>query len=87
MTFTTHFVNTRLIDVDVNGTVIDQNNPATQIHDILVTEQQHRVIPDPDVPNSTGWPTVPDYIAAEGDSDFELKHLDQFTIVTQRDNP
>lgn len=88
MTFTTHVVFTRLIDVDLDtGNVIQQDNPNTRIHDVLRTEQQHRVIPDAAVPNSAGFPTIADYLALEGAADFEFKHMDQYIIVTQRNDP
>jgi hypothetical protein len=65
------------------GQVINKNDPATKISDVLQTEHQHRIIVDTtNAPNSTGSPTVDDYLRLEAAQDFVVYHMDQNMIVT-----
>jgi hypothetical protein len=52
------------------------------IKNTQVFDQEHRVIPDTDAPNSAAFPTIKDYLVAEDGAGFNLLHMDQYMIVT-----
>lgn len=65
------------------GAVIDKNNPSTTVNDVMQTSHQHRVLQDiTNAPNSTGNPTVDDYLRREAGDGYVVRHMDQNMIVT-----
>lgn len=69
--------------VDIDGNVVDKNNPATtlqQVIDAHATEM--RVVPDLDIPNTIDAPTIDDYLALENGAGFTLQSMTNTTIVT-----
>lgn len=67
----------------MTGQKVDKNSPSTTINDVLMTEHQHRVIEDlVNAPNSSGNPTVADYLKLEATQDYVVYHMDQTMIVT-----
>jgi len=81
-----HVVFTGVVSINpITGAYIDKNGdtatPAT-IKEVLVSEHQHRVIPDASIPNSVGRPTIKEYIELEADDDFVVRHIDQYIIIT-----
>jgi hypothetical protein len=76
-----HYANVQLIDVDSTGQII---NKATARMDkyLSATEKQFRVIPNSNIPNSTGYPTIISYLQAEMNDGYYLRHLDNYIIIT-----
>lgn len=64
----------------ING--VDASAQNVSIGETLRFSTEHRVIRDPDIPNTANNPTVDDYIRAEDASGFTLVHLDQYKIIT-----
>ena len=81
----TRVVNVGLFPVDATGNVIIKNSKSTTIGTMSAsTSTQHRVIPDSTVPNSTGYPTIKDYLVLEDAGGWLFKHMDQSFIITQK---
>lgn len=66
----------------VNGQVIDKNQAT--IAQMTKASIEMRIISDDDVPNSTGSPTIKDYLTEEDASGFDLVHMDNTMIVTKK---
>jgi len=67
----------------LTGSVVNKNDQATTINDVLQTEHRHVIIPDTtNAPNSVGYPTVDAYLKLEAASDYVVYHMDQNMIVT-----
>lgn len=79
---TVHVVRIGLFTVDQNGNRIDKSGPAATINDLRATSQDFLVIPEPGIPNSSGYPTVKAYLQAESAGGYSLRHLDQSIIIT-----
>lgn len=76
-----HYARVGLVQVNALGVVVDKNN--TSIKGMLDASSQHRVLPDVDnAPNSTGSPTIPDYVIAEAADGYIVGYMDQNSIVT-----
>lgn len=75
-----HVVTIAVQNVDATGTRIDKNNST--IKDMLNTELRHLVVPDTNIPNSAGWPTVKRYLELEAAQDYILGDMTQTMIVT-----
>ena len=43
---------------------------------------EHRILPDKSNPNTNNYPTIEQYVALEATNLYEVRHLDQYTIVT-----
>jgi len=75
-----------LVNVDATGGVIDKNSPDTKIRTMLNFTTEFRVFGtggSASSPNATGV-SVDDYLVAEAAEDFQLAHMDQSQIVTQK---
>jgi len=80
-----HYANVGLKSIDLNtGEVYNRGQGGRTIKECLNFTTEHRVLEDADIPNSSGFPTVKDYLEAEGGDGFGLIHMDQYTIVTQK---
>jgi len=77
-----HYVNIMLVNIDKDGNIIPPGKQA-QIGTVADFSTEHRVAPNPNVPNSAGYPTVENYLIAEDGAGFSVRHMDQYTIVTQ----
>ena len=77
-----HVVNVQLVNVDSNGTVI-VNKADSTIAQVMTSNTDRRIAPNPNVDNSDGWPTIEDYLNLEDNDGFRLVHMDQYIIVTQ----
>lgn len=77
-----HIVRTGVFTVDQSNNRIDKNAASTTINQLKNTHHEFLVIPDSTIPNSTGYPTVKEYLEAEASDNFVLSHLDQTTIIT-----
>jgi hypothetical protein len=82
MPLTVHVVNTRLVNVDNTGTIIDKNSKDTTINQLKNTRMESRIIPDSNVPSSAGYPTIKEFLTLEAAAGFKLHHMDQTYIVT-----
>jgi hypothetical protein len=52
------------------------------IRERLEFTTEHRVLPNPNVPNSANTPSIEDYLIAEAADGFEPKYIGQYMIVT-----
>lgn len=55
-------------------------NPVTRPRQFST---EHRIQPDPAIPNSAGYPTVPDYLTLESGGGYNFVHMDQTYVITQ----
>jgi hypothetical protein len=62
------------------GTVLDKNTAT--IAEMTKANTEIRVIPDPAVPNSSGSPTMEDYLDAEAGAGFNPIVVNNTSIVT-----
>lgn len=76
----THVVRMSLVQVLATGAIKTDN--AMSIGEKITANTEVRVRPKSTVPNSADYPTIEDYIEAEGADGFVLVHLDQTYIVT-----
>jgi hypothetical protein len=44
---------------------------------------EHRLVPDASIPNTSGAPDIPTYLAAENAGGYKFVHMDQTYIITQ----
>ena len=75
-----HAVTTGLKNISPTGTVI--NKTSSTIGQVITSTSDHRVLLNVSVPNSAGFPTIEQYIAAEALDDYVVYHMDQYCIVT-----
>lgn len=77
-----------LFNVDQAGAIIKKNDPNVTIKQLTNFRTEHRIIVktsgDAAAPNSTGNPSVDAYLQREADAGFEIVHIDQYQIVTQK---
>lgn len=76
-----HVVYVRQMQV-VNDKVIDKN--AATIAQMAKASMEMRIVEDDDVPNSSGSPTIKDYLVKEDASGYDLAHMDNTIIVTRQ---
>ena len=77
----THTANIGLVKVGPVGNVI---NEGDAISTRIQFSTEHRILPDSSNPNTDGYPTIEAYIAREASDLYEVRHLDQYTIVTAK---
>jgi hypothetical protein len=77
-----HVARVGLFTVDSAGNRLDKCCPTTTINQLKDTRQEFLVIADPTIPNSSGYPTLTNYLKAEAASGFSLQHLDQSFVIT-----
>jgi len=65
-----------------DGSIINKNSSATSIKSVLTSSSQVRVLPTDDVPNSSGYPTIKEYILAEASDNYIVHHIDNTMIIT-----
>lgn len=79
-----HTVYTKPTLIDVNGNVVDKDDPQTTIQQVAeAAETDMRVIPNPTVPSSLNWPTIEQYLALEDLAGFSPKVVANTMIVTE----
>lgn len=88
-----HVAQLALMQVDsVTGTVFTRDGSAIKdfitvkvdpVHTPRTFETQFRIIPDASIPNSSGAPDIPTYLALEYGAGLKFAHMDQTYIVTQ----
>ena len=75
-----------LAQVSPSGTIIDKNAPTTTIKTMLTASSEFRVSATGGVassPNATGV-TLDAYLIAEASEGFQLAHIDQTQVITQK---
>lgn len=78
-----HYANIAFVAVStLTGKVVNKDDPNTTIADVMNTEHQHRIVYDPDIPNSANSPSIKDYIQLEANAGFKVSHIDQTRIIT-----
>jgi len=77
-----HFVRLGLFTVDINGARIDKSGLGASTNTMKSTSMEFLVIPDASVPNSSGYPTMKEYIKQEADDNYVVSHIDQSIIIT-----
>lgn len=78
-----HTVYLKPQNVDQSGNIVDKNNPATTIAQVMLSNTEMRVIPTSSVPNSAGSPNIEQYLAAEDADGFKVVSMNNTMIVTQ----
>jgi hypothetical protein len=77
-----HVARVGLFTVDSSGNRLDKCCPTTTINQMKDTRLEFLVIPDNSIPNSSGYPSLTNYLKAEASSGFSLQHLDQSLVIT-----
>ena len=75
-----HVVYVRQMQV-VAGQIINKSDAT--IAQMANASMEMRVVPDSDAPNSSGSPSIKDYLVAEDGGGYELVHMDNTMIVTK----
>lgn len=75
-----HVANIGLTQVTPSGTVKSRANMT--IKEAITASTEHRIIPNPSIPNTSGSPTIADYIVLEEAAGFGLAHIDQYFVIT-----
>lgn len=82
MAFQVHVARVAVLNVDMAGNVVKKDDPSVSLKQQLQTQIDHRVLEDSAIANTTGNPSVKDYLEAEAGDDYVLQHIDQTTIIT-----
>lgn len=82
MSIKVHIARVGIFTVDHTGNRIDKNSPNTSINQLRATRQDALVIPNSDLPNTSGYPTIESYIISEADDGYELLYMDSSFIIT-----
>jgi len=83
MAIETHVSEMQLVDVTSTGEIVDRNRST--IGTIMTTSKENRIIPGTENANTSGWPTIKQYLVREASSGFKLVHLDQTYIITVKE--
>lgn len=60
-------------------------NEFLPVKGVLSFRTEHRVIEDPNLPNSTGYPTVEEYLNRESGDGLRPVQVDQTMVITTDD--
>lgn len=82
MAINVHVARVAALNVDTTGNVVKKDDPDVSLRQQLQTRIDHRVLEDVAISNSTGNPSVKDYIEAEAGDDYVVHYMDQTMIVT-----
>lgn len=77
-----HVARVGIFSVDATGNILRKDDADVTIKQQLSSSMEHLVIEDAAIPNSTGNPTVAEYIKLEAADDYVLTHIDQTMILT-----
>jgi hypothetical protein len=86
MAISMHYVNVGTFTTDSSGNRIDKSSGTHSINTMLNTRLETLIIPAGDVPNSSSYPTIKAFLAAEADDGYVLYHLDQSICITYNTN-
>ncbi len=75
---TLHHAELRQVKIDAGGNIID----SSPLKNHLNFSVEYRIVPDDDIPNSAGWPTLKEYLEAEASDSFEPKSITQALVIT-----
>lgn len=74
----------REYDVDPTGVIVDRSASTTSIKTMLTTNKEWRVVPDTNNSNTSGHPTIQEYLALEGADAHEFAGMiGAYMIATQ----
>lgn len=82
MAMNVHVARVAALNVDPAGNVVKKDDPDVSLRQQLQTQLDHRVLEDSAISNTSGNPSVKDYIEAEAGDDYVVHHMDQTTIIT-----
>ena len=82
MSLNVHVATIGFVKVDVNGNAINMNTAT--IAAVASGSSDNRVIPDPNIPNSAGYPTISTYLNAEYASGYKLLFIGPNMIITSQ---
>jgi hypothetical protein len=77
---TTHYVNVGFVTIGPDGAPITKQSPIAVI---CRSNTEQRVLPQADVPNSSNYPTIDQYLSAEAAAGYAVVQVGQTFIVTQ----
>lgn len=83
MAVSVHFVYIALIRIAPDGSVYNTSNSSKTIKESLNFTTEHRIMPDPTIPNSASYPDIKTYLEAEAASGYEPVQVEQTFIVTK----
>jgi len=77
-----HVAYMSLVNVNKAGVVVNKNLSSTTINEVIKCATEIRVMQDANLPNTSGYPTIADYLTAEVADGYSLLHMSQTIIVT-----
>lgn len=77
-----HVARVGVFSVDATGNILRKDDADVTIKQQLSSSLEHLVIEDAEVPNSSGYPTVAEYIKLEAADNYVISHIDQTMILT-----
>lgn len=75
-----HFVTIGMKPITAVGTVLDKNTAT--IKAMTQASSELRILEDSDLPNTSGFPTIEDYLTLEAAGNFVIYYLGQNFIIT-----
>lgn len=78
-----HVARLGLFTTDSSGNRIDKCCNSVSINELKQTSQDFLVLPDSNLPNTSGYPTIKAYLEAEAVDGYVVKHLDQSIVITE----
>jgi hypothetical protein len=79
-----HVARVGLFTTDQNGQRLDKCCPSTTINQMKNTKMEFLIIPDSTNSNTSGYPTIAEYLKLEVVQGFILNHLDQSFVITYK---
>jgi len=77
-----HVARVGVFSIDASGIILKKDDSSVTIKQQLNASMEHLVIEDASIPNSSGYPTIKQYLEDEASSDYVLEYMDQHTIIT-----
>lgn len=75
-----HVATLTMVNVDRTGNIVIKDEATCM--QVAQSSSEIRVMPDDAIPNTTGYPTVKQYLELEDADSYELRHLDQTYVIT-----
>ena len=77
-----HIANIGIFNIDASGIILKKDDSSVTIKQQLTASMEHLIIEDASIPNSSGYPTVKQYLEDEAADDYVLSHIDQNKVIT-----
>lgn len=82
-----HIVHVKPQNVNsLTGEIVDKNDPSTTIAQVMRSDTEFRVVPDANIPNSIGSPTIANYLTLEDAAGFKAVQVSNTMIITQSES-